>query len=193
MNSRKNTRLQTKTRKRRQTRTRRRRQRGGSGKNKKKVGFKRTQQVARFEELENGRVILTISNETANIPCEVCLPDESATMHHALIEQQITEGVNKIFKEDITALIGVGFIGGDESVGVEKYKQLFDSAEKLKDAVADFIRNPTIGNPLPQTIYRTLLKIIHQGNTIPDDKTRNMNAAVIRKMIAIYLKNMKYF
>lgn len=196
MKSRKNTRLRTKTRKRQQTRTRKRRQRGGSEtkkKKKKKVVFNETQQVARFKILDNGNVELTISKETANIPCEVCLPDESATMHHALIEQQITAGVNKIFTEDITALMGVGFIGGDERVGVEKYKQLFDSAEKLQAAVEYFIRDPAINNPLPQTIYRTLLKIIHQGNTIPDDKIRYMNAAVIQKMIAIYLKNMKYF
>lgn len=193
MKSRKNTRLRTKTRKRHQTRTRKRRQRGGSATKKKKVVFNETQQVARFKNLKNGTVELTISNETANIPCEVCLPDESAIMHQALIKQQITEGVNQIFIEDIAALIDVGFIGDDERVGVEKYKQLFVSAQQLKAAMEDFIRDHTTDNPLPQTIYRTLLKIIHQGNTIPDDKIRYMNAAVIQKMIAIYFKNMKYF
>jgi hypothetical protein len=114
-------------------------------------------------------------------------------MHHDLIEQQITEGVNKIFIEDISALMDIGFISGDELVSVAKYKQLFYSAELLKNAVADFIRNTEISSPLPQTIYRTLLKIIHQGDTIPDDKIRYMNAAVIQKMIAIYFKNMKNF
>ena len=192
MKSRKNTRLRTKTRKRRQTRTRKRRQRGGS-ETKKKVVFNETQQVARFKILEDGNVELTISKETANIPCEVCQPDESAIMHQALIKQQITEGVNQIFIEDIAALIDVGFIGDDERVDDEKYKKLFVSAQQLKDAMKDFIRDTTIDNPLPQTIYRTLLKIIHQGNTIPDDKTRYMNAAVIQKMIAIYLTNMKFF
>ena len=193
----KNTRLRTKTRKRRHThtRTRKRRQRGsGSAK---KVGFKRTQKVCKFEILKDA-VKLTISYETANIPCEVCLPDETEIMREEIVDagetdmilKEINVGVSRIFAEDIVNLEEGGFFDVSNGVNNETYKAMVVSAKQLKEAVAQLMDKPTIENPLPQTIYRTLLKILHQGENIPNGKIRDMNAALINKMIAIYIKNL---
>jgi hypothetical protein len=204
MKSRKNTRLRTKTRKRRQTRTRKRRQRGSA----KKVVFKRTQKVGRFVKSKDGTGTfkLTISYETAYIPqpCKVCLPDEANLMDSEIVEnlpkseekaidiqKEIIDEVSKIFTQDISSLkLGGFFAIPIKDVSEHIYTEMFGFAEKLKEAVAQLMYKPKIVSPLPQTIYRTLLKILHQGDHIPDPKIRDMNAALIHKMIAIYIKNL---